>query len=338
MKERLNCVNQLLADVYERDIRISSLLADYLDAAQLKCIKVEKLDAFLSMMLFGVRCRFVAITEGMRLYSILSARYGLEDAFPRTLAQIGEIEGVSRERIRQLEQKALKRLKPTKNYDALKHLACLAAREVLDIEALPAQPESSEGAEPNDQPFMPVLTAEKLETILITDSMVTLKELHENINSAVGAERGNPGHIRLSTLKNWMLENGALEMISDINGKKSARPTELGKRLGIDLLTRDSKYGAYTVTMYSRSAQEFLRDSLSTIVSWNEEVKTNKNAASNQGAPWTLELDEQLKRRFVEGATQNELANEMGRSSGGIRARLKKHGLIDVDEESDGVR
>ncbi|MCD6246453.1 RNA polymerase sigma factor RpoD [candidate division WOR-3 bacterium] len=42
--------------------------------------------------------------------SILSLRYGLEDGVPRTLEEVGKIFNVTRERIRQIETKALKKL------------------------------------------------------------------------------------------------------------------------------------------------------------------------------------------------------------------------------------
>lgn len=46
-----------------------------------------------------------------RARRILSLRFGLDDGRPRTLEEVGEIIGVTRERIRQIEKKALKRLK-----------------------------------------------------------------------------------------------------------------------------------------------------------------------------------------------------------------------------------
>lgn len=42
---------------------------------------------------------------------ILKLRYGLEDYQPRTLGEVGEVFGVSRERIRQLQERALEKLK-----------------------------------------------------------------------------------------------------------------------------------------------------------------------------------------------------------------------------------
>ena len=46
-----------------------------------------------------------------REQEILKIRYGLEDGLHKTLAETGEIIGVSRERIRQIEKRALQKLK-----------------------------------------------------------------------------------------------------------------------------------------------------------------------------------------------------------------------------------
>ena len=47
------------------------------------------------------------------------------------------------------------------------------------------------------------------------------------------------------------------------------------------------------------------------------------------GAPWTLEEDIKLKVSFGKGLSISELARAHGRLPGGIRARLRKFGLID---------
>jgi RNA polymerase primary sigma factor len=46
-----------------------------------------------------------------RSKQIIEMRYGLLDGKPKTLQQIGDIYGVSRERIRQIERKILRKLK-----------------------------------------------------------------------------------------------------------------------------------------------------------------------------------------------------------------------------------
>ncbi len=53
----------------------------------------------------------VFATLSPRERTILSMRFGLEDDTPRTLEEIGEIYGVTRERIRQIQNEALKKLR-----------------------------------------------------------------------------------------------------------------------------------------------------------------------------------------------------------------------------------
>lgn len=50
---------------------------------------------------------------------------------------------------------------------------------------------------------------------------------------------------------------------------------------------------------------------------------------SNAGHAWTDNEDRRLAEEFESGMKISEIAREHGRTSGGIRARLKKHGLID---------
>lgn len=57
----------------------------------------------------------VLLALSPREAQVLRLRYGLEDGKQRTLEQVGKIMGVTRERIRQIEAKALRRLKHPKN-------------------------------------------------------------------------------------------------------------------------------------------------------------------------------------------------------------------------------
>jgi RNA polymerase primary sigma factor len=47
--------------------------------------------------------------------TVLKLRFGMEDGHPRTLEEVGRVFNVTRERIRQIEAKALRKLKhPTR--------------------------------------------------------------------------------------------------------------------------------------------------------------------------------------------------------------------------------
>lgn len=51
---------------------------------------------------------------------VIRLRYGLDDDEPKTLDEIGKIMGISRERVRQIEKKALKKLRMNKTLNALR--------------------------------------------------------------------------------------------------------------------------------------------------------------------------------------------------------------------------
>ena len=50
-------------------------------------------------------------TLSPREKKVLELRFGLEDHQPRTLEEVGKVFGVTRERIRQIEAKALRKLR-----------------------------------------------------------------------------------------------------------------------------------------------------------------------------------------------------------------------------------
>lgn len=64
-----------------------------------------------SMMLLKEQLNDVLKTLTMREAKVLSLRFGLEDGHPRTLEEVGSEFGVTRERIRQIEAKALRKLR-----------------------------------------------------------------------------------------------------------------------------------------------------------------------------------------------------------------------------------
>ena len=58
----------------------------------------------------------VLATLTPREAKVLSLRFGIEDGHPRTLEEVGKVFNVTRERIRQIEAKALRKLRhPSRN-------------------------------------------------------------------------------------------------------------------------------------------------------------------------------------------------------------------------------
>jgi len=55
--------------------------------------------------------------------SVLRMRFGLEGEEPKTLKEIGECLGLTRERVRQIEGEALKRLAMTRELEGLSEAA-----------------------------------------------------------------------------------------------------------------------------------------------------------------------------------------------------------------------
>lgn len=61
----------------------------------------------------------------------------------------------------------------------------------------------------------------------------------------------------------------------------------------------------------------------------DEDIPVTKNVKQNAGTSWTNEEDDVLRNEFQSGMKIAEIAKAHGRTNGAIRARLKKHGLLE---------
>lgn len=133
-KEWLLSLNDLTKKLYGVEWRISTALEKYsFSEAQIAFLKADGLKTFLCNIDFALQCRILCGSNSMRFFNIIYYRYGLFGRPKQTLKALGEKMGISRERVRQLEEKALRRLKPTKTLDVFETLTVIAACHTLQL-------------------------------------------------------------------------------------------------------------------------------------------------------------------------------------------------------------
>lgn len=114
LKSQITGLNTLLSEIYgDGDMRLSRFLAKI-------GIGDDDIEAIRRGHMEELTTGCIALLEKGpfknhgRSFRLISLRMGLEGAPPRTLQEIGDDFGISRERVRQLEKKALARLKNPK--------------------------------------------------------------------------------------------------------------------------------------------------------------------------------------------------------------------------------
>ena len=112
LKNQVFGLNRFLTMIYGRDTRLSLLLANLgFDLEQIEFLRSQYLEPVATDFLTVIKERIESFRDGERLYTILMRRVGLDGNPPDTLQCLGEEFGISRERIRQLEKKILRRCK-----------------------------------------------------------------------------------------------------------------------------------------------------------------------------------------------------------------------------------
>lgn len=169
------------------------------------------------------------------------------------------------------------------------------------------------------------LTDEQRSEIRISPRPITVSDIADYLNSLVDTETMTK--ISSSTITNWLVHLGLLEIVERADGKKSKLPTEEGRGIGIITEDRLGQYGTYRVVLYSPESQQFIYDNIEAAL----DLKTEQNdpLAEFHSRPWTEEHISTLTKMFQEGRTVSEMAYELKRTNGGIRARLKKLGLAE---------
>ncbi len=136
IKEELLKLNDFINDIYGKKIRLSDILKQYpFSVEEINFLKSERIETLLNNIDFALQCKFVSASNKIRLYKIICRRYGLFGREKSTLREIAIDMQISHERVRQLEEKAIRYLKPNKRGDFLSMAIVISACKVLNIDA-----------------------------------------------------------------------------------------------------------------------------------------------------------------------------------------------------------
>ena len=153
------------------------------------------------------------------------------------------------------------------------------------------------------------------------DFPATVSVIAQRLNELVDLETVQK--LKTTSITKFLMQSGLLFEEESLGGSKNKRPTEAGRQLGISTAQRTGQNGEYTAVVYSIDAQQFILDNLDAIAAINATP-----LHENQGKPWTPEEDDYLRRAFQAGAEVKELSDELKRTRGAIRSRLKNMGLM----------
>lgn len=178
-----------------------------------------------------------------------------------------------------------------------------------------------------------IIKAGELENFDYTDGGIPISGIVKKINDIVGYDGRK---IKRGLIIDWLIEDGLI-VESEINGRKYKTPTDKGVEAGIYTEVRFGSNGNYKVVLYNENAQkmiiEHLSETIGSNITINQQTTNINQADSNRGKPWDNKQEEELTEMFKDGLTINEIAKNMKRSPGGIKARLLKLGLInDINE------
>ena len=135
IKAELLKFNDFTSTVYDRQTRLSDILLKYFFSEnEIEFLKKEAIEELLENINFALQCKFVSNSNRIRLYQIIRKRYGLFGYDKSTLRETAADMDISHERVRQLEEKAFKYLKPNNRGDFLAMAIVISACRVLNTD------------------------------------------------------------------------------------------------------------------------------------------------------------------------------------------------------------
>lgn len=289
MKEWLFSLNDLAKDIYAAEWRISDVLKKHtFSESQIAFLKTDGFEDFLHNIDFALQCRLLCGSNSVRFFNIIYQRYGLFGRTKQTLRAIGEEMGISHERVRQLQEKALRRLKPSKVFDVFETLIVISACRTLqiepsvllsvkgsngDLDGVTSDTFEEYGEKAMKAPFS--LSAEQCECIPYSEIPLAISFFVSRLND-MRRDPSKMDKLPYTEVVNWLVDNGYLEIMPSLkaNGRTKA-PTEKGKAIGISWEKQhsDTKNEDYMVALYNVGAQRFIVSNLDKIVLFAQQQK-----------------------------------------------------------------
>ncbi len=167
------------------------------------------------------------------------------------------------------------------------------------------------------------ITQEKLKEYRLSQSPIPISEIVNRINGLIDTNK----MLKLKNTKviSFLLQAGLIVETTLDEKHQTKIPTELGTKLGISRVQRNGINGTYFTNVYNAEAQQLILDNIDAIIELN---CPKSESAELQGEPWSIEQENMLRELFNEHVPVSEIAIKMKRTNTGIRARLKRMGLI----------
>lgn len=135
IKSELLKFNDFASAVYNKQTRLSDILLRYsFSENEIEFLKKEAIENLLENINFALQCKFVSNSNRIRLYQIIRKRYGLFGYDKSTLRETATDMGISHERVRQLEEKAIRHLQPNNRGDFLAMAIVISACRALNTD------------------------------------------------------------------------------------------------------------------------------------------------------------------------------------------------------------
>lgn len=233
-------LNSLAEDIYKSEWRISTTLAKHqFSQPQIAFLRSDGFELFFHHIDLALQHYLLRGSNG-RFPTIIYHRYGLFGQSQQTLETLGNQMGISRERVRQLQVKALRRLKTKNTFESL---ILQSAYQTLQIDPPPLaninpkhksapldEKEIETTASAKKAPFF--LSSERRNRIPYSETPLSISAFISRLNS-MRPEPSKMEKFPYTEVVSWLVENGYLEIVPSLKtGGRTKAPTDHWNLLG----------------------------------------------------------------------------------------------------------